>query len=472
MFISKIMLSCVIIVLLISCDNKNDNKDTNSMYYIFQGDVLLDYETPADRVLIARLTGNKELHLQNGTKRGIISKNTKFWPNGYIPFYIDNSMGSFSATDLARLKRAMKEWELAANIYFSQVYSPGNYIYRIVKENLPDYIGGMSTVGYTKNAKYSFNTNNYEIILHELGHCLGLLHEHQRPDRDTYINIHYDNIIPGCSLNSFSKYNVRTIDYLSPYDYLSIMHYQSKVCTKDLGLSVITKKNGDVITGTTGLSYNDLKSIRHLYGDQTDTSHTMYADSSDGHWEIYPEHVNVYDGNPFVPPTNVKKNDSKDHLYVGYQQTPESNFEGPVNYKAYIPVYSNVLPKDATIITGYVCGNISNYNQLPANWMTYLNQHLRIKIGQHESMVQTSVNISGTCFEIVNQDTLQAISKNKKSDIELYFKNNPQNYLLKLSSGESDYMILKPRLFVDWIKVLMIAPIRDVYPFSIYLFEL
>ena len=33
-------------------------------------------------------------------------------------------------------------------------------------------------------------------LSHQIGHALGLKHEHQRPDRDRFIDVHTENVIP------------------------------------------------------------------------------------------------------------------------------------------------------------------------------------------------------------------------------------------------------------------------------------
>lgn len=61
--------------------------------------------------------------------------------------------------------------------------------------------------------------------VHEIGHTLGLWHEHQRWDRDKYIRIITNNVA-----NYRSQFwRQRTDTFELPYDYGSIMHYGSKV---------------------------------------------------------------------------------------------------------------------------------------------------------------------------------------------------------------------------------------------------
>ncbi|KAI8514241.1 Meprin A subunit beta [Branchiostoma belcheri] len=80
-------------------------------------------------------------------------------------------------------------------------------------------------------------SNPVGVIMHELGHVMGLYHEHSRPDRDEFVDILVNNVRgwwehsdsnvsrPGEEYN-FQKMSSSDINlYNIPYDYMSIMHY-------------------------------------------------------------------------------------------------------------------------------------------------------------------------------------------------------------------------------------------------------
>ncbi|KAF3826539.1 astacin-like metalloendopeptidase [Mirounga leonina] len=74
------------------------------------------------------------------------------------------------------------------------------------------------------------------IVLHELMHVLGFWHEHSRADRDRYIRIHWNEVLPGFEINFIKS---RSSNMLMPYDYSSVMHY-GRFAFSRRGLPTIT----------------------------------------------------------------------------------------------------------------------------------------------------------------------------------------------------------------------------------------
>ena len=62
------------------------------------------------------------------------------------------------------------------------------------------------------------------MIIHELGHLVGLWHEHTRYDRDNNIVMLWRNVQYK---HNFDK--VTRMRLLAPYDLSSVMHYDVKV---------------------------------------------------------------------------------------------------------------------------------------------------------------------------------------------------------------------------------------------------
>ena len=61
-------------------------------------------------------------------------------------------------------------------------------------------------------------------IMHELGHVIGLHHEHNRPDRDKHVRVNWNNIEPK-EYGAFCPIWEDQGQALGAYDFKSIMHY-------------------------------------------------------------------------------------------------------------------------------------------------------------------------------------------------------------------------------------------------------
>ena len=68
-------------------------------------------------------------------------------------------------------------------------------------------------------------------IQHEFIHALGFNHEQNRPDRNDYVTINWNNIIQGLKSNFMRQKTSLTFNV--PYDGKSIMHYKAKDFSKN-----------------------------------------------------------------------------------------------------------------------------------------------------------------------------------------------------------------------------------------------
>ena len=127
--------------------------------------------------------------------------------------------------------------------------SPRSYIGRI---------GGKQEIYLSKSVK------DY-IVVHEVMHALGFWHEHQRPDRDGFIEILDDNIFPQVK-NQFEPLRRDQWEKSNlTYDFDSIMHYSSKAGAKRDDLFSLQKLDGSEIPTNKVLSRGDIELLNTFY---------------------------------------------------------------------------------------------------------------------------------------------------------------------------------------------------------------
>ena len=105
---------------------------------------------------------------------------------------------------------------------------------------------------------------SFSATVHEIGHVLGLWHEQSHLDKDKYVIIHEENILPGLEPNFDKETVVSSLGV--PYDINSIMHYNTTDFTNTITISA--KEKGFSFGVAPELSPSDIKQINLLYNHQ------------------------------------------------------------------------------------------------------------------------------------------------------------------------------------------------------------
>lgn len=170
---------------------------------------------------ILKLPGSRERYIQIGDqlfaeRTALLSgfSGTK-WPGGKLVYKFDS--GVDNAKQLVFLT-SCNLWGAVASVSCVARTNETDYVVvRSGSENSAT-IGKPTGVGRIT----IFNWNSSLIIAHEIGHSLGLAHEHCRSDRDTYVKILLENVIAGKEDN----FDLASTDNVgTSYDFDSVMHY-------------------------------------------------------------------------------------------------------------------------------------------------------------------------------------------------------------------------------------------------------
>ncbi|XP_075044746.1 embryonic protein UVS.2-like [Mixophyes fleayi] len=175
-----------------------------------------------------------------------------------VPYVIASD---YTADERELIIKSMEELMTMSCIRFVERETETDYI-DIFSESSCWSVVGRSR-GKQKLSLASQNCMVHGVIQHELMHALGFVHEINRSDRDNYIIVLEENIIPG-DTDLFSIDNTNNLGL--PYDYDSVMHYSRYAFTSNGKETIVPKLNTSVVLGQRfGVSTLDVAKLNKLY---------------------------------------------------------------------------------------------------------------------------------------------------------------------------------------------------------------
>ena len=218
---------------------------------IWDGDIILG--TPEE--LIPANAAAPGSALDGSNKISAVSSKEKLWPGGIVPYFIDPDL------EYPHVPDAIRHWEQNTHIRLVERTDQPNWVRFVPGRGCLSHVG---MIGGEQRIVLSENCGPGGGV-HEIGHAVGLWHEHQRNDRDPHV------WVTGCGLDpdsvNFAKRGPRALDS-GPYDYGSVMHTYWVGAVETIPPGIKIGKGGPQL-GTTsdrGLTAGDIDGISRLYG--------------------------------------------------------------------------------------------------------------------------------------------------------------------------------------------------------------
>ncbi len=163
------------------------------------------------------------------------------WPNNTIRYNFYDTWGDEHVPQATRatFADAVAYLEERLPLNFYEIYNTDGDYLMVYREPDDDHYSH-AEVGFQGGETEIHLKNGIDMlgVVHELGHNLGMRHEHQRTDRDNFVTVVYENI----DSDDHDNFDIEDPDdhwRLTPYDHHSAMHYGEKnQCIKTIDFSM------------------------------------------------------------------------------------------------------------------------------------------------------------------------------------------------------------------------------------------
>lgn len=189
------------------------------------------------------------------------------WPGGVVPLVFD---ADISSSERGLVFNACRAWSAGTGVRCVES-DPASQHVRVTREGTTC----AAHVGRRRGGQSSRMTLSLarcwtpRTLQHELGHVLGLMHEHQRADRDAYVAVNAEALTPDLAADPEASFAIiGSSKDLTPYDFGSVMHYYETSGSTSASYRVLEARpmffgvrlGGDVVSTLDG------RAVAALYG--------------------------------------------------------------------------------------------------------------------------------------------------------------------------------------------------------------